>query len=281
MARIQYDPSIAHYLALANSQPLLTVKDEIELASTIKSGTKKQREEAARRLVLSHIPLIIKIASNFRNSGLPMPDLVQEGIVGLYRATTGKFDPKIARFSTYGFRWIDEGIRTYVRDNQTTVRIPASAQRKRQEVRKKAAELTTNGLVQYDAVAEALKMKPAKVAMFLTLGQESSLNEHVGDGDSEYEDFLADPNPVEPLAEMEETRFQGGLHEALNTLNEREKRIVMARFGLGEDDDEEATLEDLSVEFSISRERVRQIQVTALKKLAKTPQAKLLRDFIS
>jgi RNA polymerase sigma factor (sigma-70 family) len=280
MARFTYDPSIATYLAIASKQTLLTVEEEVELARILATGNKKQRDAAAQRLVLSHIPLIVKIASGFRASGISMSDLVQEGIVGLYRATTGKFDPEIARFKTYGFRWIEEAIRSLVQDNQGDVRIPVSAQRKRREVKRKAEKLTTNGVIAYDELAKTLKMKPAQVAMFLTLGQESSLNLKIGDGETEILQLLEDPNSVEPCTNVDQSQFQTQLNEALSLLESRERRIVMARFGMGEDDDEEATLEELSVEFSISRERVRQIQVNALEKLANTPQAKLLREFI-
>ncbi|MDR3612935.1 MAG: sigma-70 family RNA polymerase sigma factor [Candidatus Obscuribacterales bacterium] len=270
----------APYLAIAKSQPPTTPKEEINLARIIATGDKKQRDAAAQRLVLSHIPMVIKIASAFSGSNLPASDLVQEGIVGLYRATTGKFDPSIARFSTYGFRWAEEAIRTHVRDNQGVVRIPVSAQRKRQEVKRKAEELTTNGVVAFAEVATALKMKPGKVSMFLTLGQESSLNVTVGDGETERLQLLEDPNSIEPCTTVHETQFHGQLYAALDSLDPRERRIVTARVGMGEDDDEEATLEKLSVEFSISRERVRQIQMKALEKLALTPQAELLREFL-
>jgi RNA polymerase primary sigma factor len=280
MARFTHAPSIAPYLAIAKSQPATTPKEEVELARIIATGDKKQREDAARRLVLSHIPMVIKIASAFSGSKLPASDLVQEGIVGLYRATTGKFDPSIARFSTYGFRWAEDAIRTHVRDNQGVVRIPVSAHRKRQEVKRKAEELTTNGIIAYSEVGKALKMKPGKVAMFLTLGQESSLNLKVGDGETEQLQLLEDPNPVEPCTAVEETQFHDQLHGALAILDSRERRIVTARVGMGEDDDEEATLEKLAVEFSISRERVRQIQLRALEKLAMSPQAELLREFL-
>ena len=280
MARFIPDETLAPYYAIAKSSKPLTIKEEAALARTIETGTKKQREQAAQRLVLSHVPLIIKIALRYRKSGLPLSDLVQEGIVGLYRATNGKFDPTKARFSTYGFAWIKDAIHTYVRENKGVVRAPATAHRKRDEVNRVIASNTRNGTVDYGAVGKVLKMKPGKIAMLQNLGVESSLNLVIGEGDTEIVDLLEDPNPVEPCARQEESNLHSSLNEALDSvLTARERRIVTARVGMGEEEDEVATLEKLAVEFSLTRERVRQIQMRALEKLRDSPQAAFLHEF--
>jgi RNA polymerase primary sigma factor len=122
-------------------------------------------------------------------------------------------------------------------------------------------------------------MKPGEVAMFLTLGQESSLNAPIGeDGDSTHMDFLEDPNGCDPLAEMETGQMHSALHAALSELSDREKHVLMARFGVDQDD--EQTLDELAQLYGVSRERIRQIEVRAKEKLRNGPQARLLKTFL-
>ncbi len=270
------DQNLSRYLQKARTYPMLDADEEVALA---RRWREKQDQNAADRLVSSHLRLVIKIAMGFRGYGLPVADLISEGNVGMMQAIS-RFDPDRGfRLSTYAMWWIRASIHEYVLHSWSLVKIGTTASQKKLffNLRKlksslqafEAGDLTPENVT---AIAEHLKV-PEKDVISMNrrlAGPDHSLNTPVNeDGDGEWLDWLQDTrdNQETIIGHGEEISWrQSLLVGAMDRLSERERHIIVER----RLKDSPATLQDLSVEYGISRERVRQIEVRAFEKLQKS-----------
>ncbi len=253
--------------------PLLTVAEEQRLA---RRWRKRKDEVALHRLVSAHVRLAMAVAARYRNYGLPMADMVQEGNVGLMQAAM-RFEPeRKVRFSTYATWWIRAAIQDYVLRNWSIVRTGTSAGQKalffnlrwlRAKIERDGTHLRSDEFNR--RIATALKVAPREVEAMSgrLLARDQSLNDPVGvDGLDEWQDFLPDPepNPEERVAEGDESRLRRRwLNAALGELTPREQHILRERVLR----DEHATLAEIGVHLGVTKERVRQIEHKALAKL--------------
>lgn len=262
------------YIQTAMDEPLLEREHELDLARRWRD---RQDEKALHELVQSYTRLVVAMAAKFRNYGLPMGDLIQEGNIGLMQAAN-RFDPeREVRFSTYAQWWIRAAIQDYVLRNWSIVRTGTTAAQKslffnlRRLRAKIERENESEGLSEKDRKKIAKKLK-VKVSDVRTMegrlsGVDNSLNSKIGEnGEDEWQSLLQDegPNPEDVVTSMKdaETRSKW-LKKALGTLDDREQRIITERHLSGE----VVTLEDLGKELGISKERVRQLEARAMDKL--------------
>ena len=273
-------PELAGHFAAASRSTFLAKGEEKKLGHDLQHGTPAQRKAAMDRLVTSHILWAINIAKPyFLYSKLPQEELAQQAMVGLVRACN-KYNGSF-KFATYAQQWVEEEVKLYAQRFAGVVHTPASATKKQTKIRRKLAEIERGKGVSIEALAAELNMDPADVTMYLGLGSESSLNRPLRedtDGGLEWQDVLVDPNQTEPLVDDEREQLYALLHKALGELDERERHILMARFGINQD--EESTLEDLHEVWGVSRERVRQIEVRAKEKLREGPYGDTLRELM-
>lgn len=262
------------YIRDAMNEPLLEKEHELELARRWKE---KGDEKALHEMVQSYTRLVISVAARFRNYGLPMGDLIQEGNIGLMQAAN-RFDPeRDLRFSTYATWWIRASIQDYVLRNWSIVRTGTTAAQKslffnlrrlRSQIENRTEEegLSVEGRKE---IADTLNVKVSDVDDMLGRfsGGDQSLNVRVGeDGEDEWQNFLADeaPNPEDVVMEIKDAQTRSAwLNKALDKLTEREKTIIRERH-LGH---EAVTLEELGKELGVSKERVRQLEQRAMEKL--------------
>ncbi len=282
MAATKSLPSIAsgsaglsRYLEEIRRFPMLEPNEEYMLA---KSWQEHGDTDAAHRLVTSHLRLVARIAMGYRGYGLPVSEVISEGNVGLMQAVK-RFEPdKGFRLATYAMWWIRASIQEYILRSWSLVKMGTTAAQKKLFFNLRRAKGQLQAFEEGDLKPEHVKTIATRlgvseedvVSMNRRLGGDSSLNAPIrADSESgEWQDWLVDDTPgqEERLAESEElSQRRGYLERALSSLNERERRIFEAR-RLAEDP---ATLEDLSVEFGVSRERIRQIEVRAFEKVQK------------
>ena len=269
------EAGLSRYLTEIRKFPLLTPEDEYMFA---KRWKEHEDPEAARRLVTSHLRLVAKIAMGYRGYGLPVSEIVSEGNVGLMKAVK-RFDPDRGfRLATYAMWWIRASIQEYVLRSWSMVKMGTTANQKKLFFNLRKAKSQISALEEGDLRPEQVKTIATKlgvteqdvVDMNRRMSGDASLNAPIrqeGEG-GEWQDWLVDDSSSQEslLVESEESDNRlGALRQALGVLNERERRIFEARRLL----DEPVTLEELSAEFSISRERVRQIEVRAFEKVQK------------
>lgn len=271
---IASDSGLARYLAEIRRFPMLQPQEEFMLA---KNWREHGDTEAAHRLVTSHLRLVAKIAMGYRGYGLPIGEVISEGNVGLMQAVK-RFEPeKGFRLATYAMWWIKAAIQEYILRSWSLVKMGTTANQKKLFFNLRKAKSQISALSEGDLRPEQVATIATKlgvheqevIEMNRRLGGDSSLNSLVrsdGDGDSEWQDWLADdsPSPDTMMVEHEDSSNRHlALMQALNVLNERERRIFSAR-RLSE---QPVTLEELSEEFGVSRERIRQIEVRAFEKV--------------
>lgn len=275
---VALDDPVKAYLKEIGQVPLLSTEEEQTLARAARAGD----ADARRRLSEANLRLVVSVAKRYAGRGLPFLDLIQEGNLGLMKAAE-KFEPDRGfKFSTYATWWIRQSITRAIADQGRTIRIPVHLVEHINRVRKTAGELLRKNGREPTAeeIAVRLEMEPDRVRELLQLAQEPvSLETPVGEEeDAHLEDFIQDEEAGVPVDEAGRQLLRRELMSVLKSLTPREERVITLRFGL--DDGRPRTLEELGKEFNVTRERIRQIEAKALRKLRHPSRAKRLRDYL-
>jgi RNA polymerase primary sigma factor len=261
------DQGFQLYLRQIAQYPLLTPDREIELAAKIKRGNL----EAKAEMIRANLRLVVKIARDYANLGLPVLDLISEGNIGLVKAVE-RFDPaKGGKLSTYGSWWIKQSIKRALANQGKTIRLPVHLVDKIAKIRRVGAGLSDElGREATDEeIAEEVGMNASKVTQLKQAAiRPASLDAPVGEEDStEFGELVGDVAAVDPFESLSDKNMQVEVGELLGQLDDREKKIINARFGL--DGSDPITLEEVGDKFGVTRERIRQLQNIALGKLRK------------
>lgn len=277
LANVMSDDPVKQYLKEIGSYPLLTIAEEIELAKRIETGD----EQAKKLLAESNLRLVVSIAKRYVGHGLSFLDLIQEGNLGLIKAVD-KFDyNKGYKFSTYATWWIRQAITRSIADQSRTIRIPVHMS----EVINKTYRVSRTLLQELgrepteQELAEALDMPAEKVREILKISADPiSLDTPIGEeDDSHLGDFIKDERVMGPEEAASYAVLQDQIASLLDTLTDRERRVLMLRFGLK--DGKSRTLEEVGKEFNVTRERIRQIEAKALRKLRHPSRARMIKGF--
>lgn len=273
------DDSVRLYLREIGKIPLLSAEEELKLAYEIKAGDKEAKDKMAE----ANMRLVVSIAKRYVGRGLDLLDLIQEGNTGLLRAVE-KFDPdKGFKFSTYATWWIRQAITRAIADQARTIRIPVHMVETINKLLRTQRRLTQelNREPSNEEIAEAMEIEVDKVEHIMKIKQDiSSLDASIRDDeeDSVLSDFIEDEDTVSPEESATNQLLKEQVKDILSALTEREQKILKLRFGL--EDGKQHTLEEVGQEFSVTRERIRQIEAKALAKLRKHKDAKKLHDYI-
>ncbi len=273
------DDPVRMYLKEIGKIPLLTPEEEIGLAIRMSQGD----EEAKRRMAEANLRLVVSIAKRYVGRGMLFLDLIQEGNLGLIKAVD-KFDyTKGYKFSTYATWWIRQAITRAIADQARTIRIPVHMVETINKVIRVSRQLLQE--LGHDPspeeIAEEMGMPVEKVREILKIAQEPvSLETPIGEEeDSHLGDFIPDEDASEPSEAASYTLLREQLDTVLSTLTPREEKVLRLRFGL--EDGRTRTLEEVGKEFNVTRERIRQIEAKALRKLRHPSRSKKLRDFLN
>ena len=272
------DP-VRMYLKEIGKIPLLSAEEELELAKRISEGD----ESAKKRMVEANLRLVVSVAKHYLGRGMQLLDLIQEGNMGLLKAVE-KFDyTKGYKFSTYATWWIRQSITRAVADQARTIRIPVHmvetinrvSRTSRSLVQELGREPTLSEISKYlgiseEKIAEVMKIAQDPVSLETPVGEED--DSHLGD-------FIPDSEVAEPAESASYNMLRQQLNEVMQTLSPRECKVLRLRFGL--EDGRAHTLEEVGREFDVTRERVRQIEAKALRKLRHPSRSKLLKDFLT
>ena len=275
---VSVDDPVRMYLKEIGKVPLLSPDEEIELAKKIELGD----EAAKKKLAEANLRLVVSIAKRYVGRGMQLLDLIQEGNLGLIKAVE-KFDyRKGYKFSTYATWWIRQAITRAIADQARTIRIPVHmvetinrlVRTQRQLVQKLGREATPEELAKeldmpVDRVREIMKISQDPVSLETPIGEEE--DSHLGD-------FIQDDNVEVPADAATYTLLHEQLMEVLSTLTEREQKVLRLRFGL--DDGRPRTLEEVGRQFNVTRERIRQIEAKAIRKLRHPSRSKVLKDYL-
>jgi RNA polymerase primary sigma factor len=266
MANGATDNAFGLYLREIGREKLLTPEEEIRLAGRIKRGDKAARE----RMITANLRLVVKLATDYANLGLPLLDLVSEGNIGLMKAVE-RFDPqKGGKLSTYAAWWIKQSIKRALANQGRTIRVPVHQIEKIAKVRRLIERLTAElGREPTDEeLADEVGLSGPQVSALKSSGiQPTSLDAPIGkdDGETLFGDMLSDEAAEDPLEYLEGKDARAMLGGVLKVLTARERDIIKLRYGLG--GGRERTLEEIGTKLGITRERIRQIQMVALKKM--------------
>ena len=277
------DDPVRMYLKEIGKIPLLTPEEELEVAKDLVSDDEKTRDAARKRMSEANLRLVVSIAKRYVGRGMQLLDLIQEGNLGLMKAVE-KFDyTKGYKFSTYATWWIRQSITRAIADQARTIRIPVHMVETINKVLR-----TSHSMVQSlgrepttQEIADELHMDLQKVEEILKIAQEPvSLETPIGEEeDSHLGDFIQDDDASQPAEEASYTLLREQLEEVLKTLTPREEEVLRMRFGLI--DGKPHTLEEVGKKFDVTRERIRQIESKALRKLRHPSRSKKLRDFLN
>lgn len=275
---INIDDPVRMYLKEIGKVPLLSAEEEVELAQRMAQGD----PEAKRKLAEANLRLVVSIAKRYVGRGMLFLDLIQEGNLGLIKAVE-KFDyQKGYKFSTYATWWIRQAITRAIADQARTIRIPVHMV----ETINKLIRISRQLLQQYgrdplpEELAKEMNISEEKVREILKIAQEPvSLETPIGEEeDSHLGDFIPDDDAPAPAEAAAFTMLKEQLMDVLDTLTPREEKVLKLRFGL--EDGRARTLEEVGKEFQVTRERIRQIEAKALRKLRHPSRSKKLRDFL-
>ena len=275
---ISIDDPVRMYLKEIGKVPLLTAEEEIEIAKRLEAGD----ESAKQKLAEANLRLVVSIAKRYVGRGMLFLDLIQEGNLGLIKAVE-KFDyRKGFKFSTYATWWIRQAITRAIADQARTIRIPVHMV----ETINKLIRVSRQLLQQYgreptpEEIAAEMGISEAKVREIIKIAQEPvSLETPIGEEeDSHLGDFIPDDDAPAPAEAASFTLMKEQLMDVLDTLTPREEKVLRLRFGL--DDGHQRTLEEVGKEFNVTRERIRQIEAKALRKLRHPSRSKKLRDYL-
>lgn len=272
------DDPVKIHLREIGKIPLLTTAEELELAEKTAQGD----EEAREKLIVANMRLVVSIAKHYVGRGMPLLDLIQEGYSGLIKAVE-KFDyTKGYKFSTYATWWIRQSITRSIADQARTIRIPVHMVETISRVKKAQNKLlnenghepTTN------EIAQELGMTPERVREIIRIAQDPvSLESPVGEEEDSYlGDFIPDEDAPAPIDTAMKAVFKDELNKALELLPEREREVLKFRYGVGYD--RSHTLEEVGRQFKVTRERIRQIEAKALRKLRSHSKSKALKVFL-
>ncbi len=272
------DDPVRMYLKEIGKVPLLSADKELELASRMAAGDQKAKDQ----LVEANLRLVVSIAKKYINRGMFFLDLIQEGNLGLMKAVE-KFDyGKGYKFSTYATWWVRQAITRAIADQARTIRIPVHMvetinkvlRASRQLLQKLGREPTS------EEIAKEVNLSPERVREILKISQEPvSLEMPIGEEeDSHLGDFIADENTPSPAEAASYVMLHKALFDVLKTLTPREESVLKLRFGLV--DGKQRTLEEVGKQFKITRERIRQIEAKALRKLRHPARSRKLKDFM-
>ncbi len=272
------DDPVRMYLKEIGKVPLLTAEQEQELAQRMLEGD----EDAKSQLIEANLRLVVSIAKRYLGRGMQFLDLIQEGNLGLIKAVD-KFDhSKGFKFSTYATWWIRQAITRAIADQARTIRIPVhmveTINRLVREQRALIQELGREPTV--EEIAERMNLSVEKVREIQKISQEPvSLEKPIGEEeDSHLGDFIPDDDAMSPADQVAYTLLKEQLLDAMKGLTAREEKVLRLRFGL--DDGRQRTLEEVGKEFNVTRERIRQIEAKALRKLRHPSRSKKLKDYI-
>src|SRR6188472_970542 len=271
--------SLDLFLRQAGRYPLLTKDEEVMLAKRIEAGDPL----AKRRMIESNLRLVVSIAKQYRGQGVPFLDLIQEGVLGLNRAVE-KFDwRRDLKFSTYATWWIRQAVARALTDKSRTIRLPVHVVERLQKINR--AERTLMLKLGREPSNEEIA-KEAKLPLYQVLDVRKaarspiSLEEPVGDdGESSFSDFLADAEAIDPMDAVSDQLRHEALKMGLSALPERYRRVLELRYGL--DGQDPRTLDEIGREFGLTRERIRQIEVEALRELAAIREIQGLRTVVT
>jgi RNA polymerase primary sigma factor len=265
MAFEDSDNGFQQYLRDIAQFPLLTIEQEIELAERIRHGD----DDAKAEMVRCNLRLVVKIARDYSNLGLPLLDLISEGNIGLIKAVE-RFDPrKGGKLSTYAAWWIKQSIKRALANQSKTIRLPVHLVDKIAKIRRVSMQMTEElGREPTDEeLAEELGLTAAKVSSLKAAAiRPASLDATIGDDDStELIEIVGDEEAQDPFEMLRDKNLRDELGDLLTVLDERERKILNSRFGL--DGSRPKTLEEVGEKFGVTRERIRQLQNIALAKL--------------
>ena len=275
---ISIDDPVRMYLKEIGKVPLLTAEEEIDIAQRMEQGD----EEAKQKLTEANLRLVVSIAKRYVGRGMLFLDLIQEGNLGLIKAVD-KFDyRKGYKFSTYATWWIRQAITRAIADQARTIRIPVHMV----ETINKLIRVSRQLLQEYgreptpDEIAKVMDISENKVREIIKIAQEPvSLETPIGEEeDSHLGDFIPDDDAPAPAEAASFTLMKEQLLDVLDTLTPREEKVLRLRFGL--DDGHQRTLEEVGREFKVTRERIRQIEAKALRKLRHPSRSKKLKDYL-
>lgn len=267
MAIEDTDSGFQQYLRDIAQFPLLTREDEVKLARRIRRGD----QEARAIMVRSNLRLVVKIARDYANYGLPLLDLISEGNIGLMKAVE-RFDPaKGGKLSTYAAWWIKQSIKRALANQGKTIRLPVHLVDKISKIRRVSTQMTEDlgREPTDDELAEEIGLSAVKVtALKAAAVRPTSLDAPIGEDDStEFGEIVGDAEAQDPFEMLRDKDLRDEVGDLLDLLDDRERRIINSRFGL--DGSKPKTLEEVGEKFGVTRERIRQLQNIALRKLRK------------
>lgn len=279
---VAIDDPVKIYLKEIGRVPLLTSEEEIQLAEKMSGNNEKEASAARKRLAEANLRLVVSIAKRYVGRGMSFLDLIQEGNMGLIKAVE-KFDyTKGFKFSTYATWWIRQAITRAIADQARTIRIPVHMVETITKVKKISSQLLhENGHdPSPDEIAERLEMPVERVREIMRIAQDPvSLETPIGEEeDSHLGDFIPDEEAPAPAEAASQVMLKEQLNQVLSTLTDREEKVLRLRFGL--EDGRARTLEEVGQQFNVTRERIRQIEAKALRKLRHPNRSNKVRDYL-